>query len=167
MEALGRFGLDPVQLAAQLVNFLIIAFLLWRFLLKPLLATMDARKAKIAKGLDDAEKARQELAAASAERDRIVGEAYKQAAAIIESTRAEGERLRAQAAEQAGRDAERILAHARESAELERREAEGAVRELSLELAGRVLDRVVATLFSGEEKRRIVSRGLEQIRRLR
>ena len=46
MESLGKLGLDPLHLVAQVVNFLIIAWIIYRFLLKPLLATMNTRREK-------------------------------------------------------------------------------------------------------------------------
>ena len=39
-ETLGRFGIDPILLAGQILNFLIIGWILYRFLLKPLQANM-------------------------------------------------------------------------------------------------------------------------------
>jgi F-type H+-transporting ATPase subunit b len=166
MEALGKFGLDPVLLAAQVVNFLIIAWVINRFLLKPILATMKARKEKIARGVEDAEKARLALEDAGRERDRILAEAYARSAQIVEAARAEAERVGAAAVERSREEAERLLTEGRARMELERRDMEKAVQKLSLELSGRILDSVVSRLFSGEEKARIIARGMESIRSL-
>lgn len=166
METLGRFGLDPVLFAAQLVNFIVIGYVLWRFLLKPLLATMKKRSEAISKGLADAEQAKRELADAAKESDKIVGEAYTRAAVILDKARAEAVLARAAVEDRARRDAERILVESRSRLELERREAERAVQALALELSGRILEQVVSSLFSGEEKTRIVERGFERIRTL-
>jgi len=166
MEALGKFGLDPVLLAAQVVNFLIIAWVINRFLLKPILATMKARKEKIARGVEDAEKARLALEDAGRERDRILAEAYARSAQIVEAARAEAERVGAAAVERTREEAERLLTEGRARMELERRDMEKAVQKLSLELSGRILDSVVSRLFSGEEKARIIARGMESIRSL-
>jgi F0F1-type ATP synthase membrane subunit b/b' len=54
METLGQFGLKPILFVAQVVNFLIIAWVLNRFLIRPLMANMKARREKIAQGLEDA-----------------------------------------------------------------------------------------------------------------
>jgi F-type H+-transporting ATPase subunit b len=165
METLGRFGLDPILLAAQVVNFLIIAFVLYRFLLRPLLATMKARREKIAQGLEDAEKARGALAEAAKEREKIIQEASAQAFRMLEGARGEAERLRAAALDKAGKDAERLIEESRDRIALERQEMEKAVQGLSLELSGKILETVVGELFSEEEKARILARGIERIRR--
>jgi F-type H+-transporting ATPase subunit b len=166
MEALGKFGLDPVLLVAQVVNFLIVAWVLNRFLLRPLMANMKKRKERIAQGLEDAEKARRALDDAAAEKDKILREAFAQSTMIVENARAEAEKVRAAVAEKSREEGERILAEARARIRLEREDMEKAVQKLALQLSGRILDSVVSNLFSGEEKAKIVARGLENIRAL-
>jgi F-type H+-transporting ATPase subunit b len=165
MENLGKLGLDPIHLAAQVVNFLVIAWVIYRFLLKPLLATMNARREKIAQGLADAEGAKAALADAAKGRDRILQDASAEAYRLLQNARDEAERLRAAALERAGRDAERMIEEARGVMALERQDMEKAVQGLSLRLSGRILDKVVQGLFSEEERARIVARGIERIGR--
>jgi F-type H+-transporting ATPase subunit b len=165
MDVLGRFHLELVPFIAQLVNFLIIAFILWRFLIRPLLATMRERQEKISQGITDAEKARRALNEADAERDRILQQASAEAYQLLVNARAEAERLRAAALERAAQDAERLIAEARGNIALERQAMERDVRELSLQLSGRILETAVRGLFTDEEKTRVVSRGLELIGR--
>jgi len=165
MGALGQFGLDPILFVAQVANFLVIALVLHRFLIRPLLATMQARREKIEQGLRDAEKARGALADASKERERILQEASAEAFRFLQSARDEAERLRAAALGRAGKDAERLIAEARALLELERRDMEKSVQGLSLRLSGRILETVVEGLFTEEEKTKIVAQGLERIQR--
>ena len=166
MGTLGKFGLDPVLLAAQVVNFLIIAWILNRFLIRPLMANMKARREKIAQGLEDAEKARRALEDAAKERDKVLQDASAEAFRLLQNARDEAERLRAAALERAGADAERLVVEARAVLDLERQDMEKAVQSLSLELSGKILENVVEGLFSDEEKRRIVARGIERIGRM-
>ena len=152
MESLGKLGLDLFHLAAQVVNFLIIGWVIYRFLLKPLLATMQARREKIAEGLADAERAKAALDDAARERDRILQEASAEAFRLLQNAREEAERLRAASLERAGHDAERMVEEARGVMALERQDMEKAVQGLSLRLSGRILEKVVQGLFSEEER---------------
>jgi len=163
MDALGRFNIHWEMLAAQLVNFLVVAFVIWRFLLRPVMATMKSRREKIAQGLADADAARSSLAAASAEREKVLQQASADAYRLLENARDEAERLRAASLERAGRDADRLIAEARAVMELERRDMERAIRGLSLELSGRILESAMEGLFSDDEKARIVARGMQRI----
>jgi diguanylate cyclase (GGDEF)-like protein len=56
-EFFEAFGVDIWKLGFQIANFLILLYLLNRFLFKPVLARLDERSAKISKGLEDAEAA--------------------------------------------------------------------------------------------------------------
>ncbi|MBT7553014.1 ATP synthase F0 subunit B, partial [bacterium] len=57
MEILELFGVDWRLMIAQLVNFVIVLLVLWKFAIKPLMKTMESRNAEISKGLDDAKAA--------------------------------------------------------------------------------------------------------------
>jgi len=163
-DALGAFHINWMLLAGQIINFLVIGWVLYRFLLKPLQANMKTRSEKIARGLQDAEKARLALDEAGKERERVLAEAYAQASRILERARDEAERLRAAALERAGADAERMIVEARGVMALERQEMERAMQGLSLQLSGKILESVVTDLFSEDEKARIVAEGMKRIR---
>jgi len=49
------FSVDVWKLGFQIINFLILLYLLNRFMFKPILARLDERSEKISKGLEDAE----------------------------------------------------------------------------------------------------------------
>ena len=163
MESLGKLGLDWIHLVAQIVNFGIIAWIIWRFLLKRMVATMNERREKIAQGLADAERARESLAQAERERERILQEASSESYRILQVAREEAERLRAAALERAGKDAERLIEEARGVITLERTDMEKTVQGLSLRLSGRILEKVVGDLFGAQERASIVARGLQRI----
>jgi F-type H+-transporting ATPase subunit b len=163
MDTLGQFHIQWIQLVAQLFNFLVIAWIINRFLLRPLMANMKTRREKIAQGLADAEKARAAREEAARERERVLQQASAEAFKLLQNARDEAERLRAAELARAGKDAERLIADARGVMALERAEMEKAVQVLSLQLSGRILETALEGLFSDDEKARILSRGLERI----
>jgi len=165
-ETLGAFGINPILLAGQIINFLVIGWVLYRFLLKPLQANMKARSEKIARGLQDAKEAKAALDDAGKERERVLAEAYTQSSRILDRARDEAERLRTAALGRAAADAERMIEEARGRIALERQEMERAVQGLSIQLSGRILESVVADLFSEEEKARIVAEGMRRIQKV-
>jgi F-type H+-transporting ATPase subunit b len=81
------FGISWPFLLAQILNFSIVAFLLWRFAFKPVLATLDERQKKIAAGLQYSDEmkvkleAMQQESAASAKRSQV------EAAKVIDEAR--------------------------------------------------------------------------------
>jgi len=94
--------IDWITIAAQIVNFLILVWLLHRFLYGPIIKAMDDREARIAARLRDAEESK-----AAAERE---AEEYRSQREVLES------------------DKQHILARAEEAAVDTRRSLEDAAR---------------------------------------
>ena len=56
-ELITKLGIDWKFLIAQIVNFLVLLFVLYKFAYGPILAMLEKRQKKIEKGLKDAEAA--------------------------------------------------------------------------------------------------------------
>lgn len=137
---------DWATFALQTINFAILVWLLHRFLYKPVLRLLDARRAEIDKQYAEARaaeaNAKTELAAIKAERDGIAGEraaALQQAAA-----RAEEQAVTRRAA--AERDAAAILADARKTLAQERTLALAETRRAALDLGADIAARLLAEI---------------------
>ena len=63
-ETAETFGWTPQLFFSQVISFVIVAFLLRRFAYKPILAILEERRQRIAEGLLNADKIKQELAEA-------------------------------------------------------------------------------------------------------
>src|SRR6266446_2889607 len=79
----GLISVDK-SLIVQVVNFLILLFILQRLLYKPFLAKMEERTSTIQKALDEAKAARAEAARQLEENDSRLRAAYAEAAAVRE-----------------------------------------------------------------------------------
>ncbi len=88
MEILAKFGVEGKILLAQVVNFLVLLYVLRRFAYQPLLRYMEERSQKIAAGLRQAEDAVKTLKAAETEHARILSEAREEAARTIRKAEA-------------------------------------------------------------------------------
>lgn len=77
------FGVNWKLLVTQVINFGLLLVLLRYFLYKPVLAIIDERKLKIAKGVADAEEAAQKLALAEAEKESLIKDANVKAEEIV------------------------------------------------------------------------------------
>ena len=86
-ELISKLGIDWRLLVAQIVNFLILLAILYKFLYKPVLAMFDKRTATIEKSLEDARKIEENLKAAEAARDAKIMEARDDGRKIVERAR--------------------------------------------------------------------------------
>src|SRR3989338_5144691 len=88
MEILNKFGFDPIMLAAQIVNFLIILYLLKRFLYKPVFKILKERQDKIEEGIKQTEKAQKTLEEAIGKETRILANAKTEVEGLINEAKA-------------------------------------------------------------------------------
>ena len=83
MELLNSLGINAKLLIAQIVNFLILLFVLYKFAYGPVLRMLDERTKKIEKGMKDAEASGKKLEEIAAKEKGILDEAKNQAKEIV------------------------------------------------------------------------------------
>ena len=85
------FGINWKLLLVQGLNFSLLLAILYQYLYKPVLAMVDARRAKIIRAIHDAEKAEAELGLAESERKRIIREATQKGDELIDAAKKHAE----------------------------------------------------------------------------
>jgi len=110
------FGVDWPHFISQVISFVIVAVLLQRFAYKPILQVLEQRRQRIAEGLANADRIKQELAKTEAARQDVLNQAILQANRLIEEARAAAARVQEQETQKAIAAAEQIITKAREAA---------------------------------------------------
>ncbi len=77
------FGINLKLFLAQLVNFLIVLVVLWKWVYTPLVRKMNERTEKISKGLSDAAAATEKLKHAESEMNRLIRAGKQEAQSIL------------------------------------------------------------------------------------
>jgi F-type H+-transporting ATPase subunit b len=119
-ETAETFGWDWPHFIAQVVSFSVVAFLLVKFAYNPILAVLAERRQRIAEGLANADKIKDELARTEAMQREVLEKANVQANQLIVEARAAAARVQEQETQKAIAQAEQIVSKAREAAALER-----------------------------------------------
>lgn len=148
----GKFGVDWPTLIAQMVNFIIVAVVLYKFAVKPVAATLDERQQKISEGLQYAEEMKTQLAEAERERNEKVKEAAQQAQQILAEAREQSKELIEQKTQEAAAQAEAMIRKATEATELERQKMLSDVRQEVARLVVATSGKVLARELSDAEK---------------
>jgi len=107
--------IDWFTVAAQSINFLLLVWLLKRFLYKPILSAMDAREQRIARQLQDAEAQKHEAEAQSRGLRAANEEFARQKQALLDQAKAEAEDTRERLTEEARAEIEARRLRWRES----------------------------------------------------
>ncbi|MDR2430467.1 MAG: F0F1 ATP synthase subunit B [Puniceicoccales bacterium] len=153
-EAAGRLGFDWRHVTLQLGSFALMALVLYYFGIRPLLANLDARNAKIESGLQYAEEMKARLNAAEAQCEERLAAAATEAANIAREAGARAKAFEEKAAREAGGRAAEILRRAESQLAHERAQM---LAELRAEIARLVVEttgRVLAKELTPDEKMR-------------
>jgi F-type H+-transporting ATPase subunit b len=102
--------IDPFTIIAQIVNFLILVFLLWYFLYKPVIRTMDGREQMIRNRLDEAEQREREADREKKEFEDKRAEIEKTQQSMLDQAKKEAEEKRKELLRQAREDADEARA---------------------------------------------------------
>jgi F-type H+-transporting ATPase subunit b len=139
---------DPGLFIWTILTFLVLVTLLARFAWRPLLQALERRQAAIAKSLEDAQLARQELERLNRESEQMMRQARVEAEAIVSRSRSDAEVLREELKQKSRAEAAVILKNAERQIQLETERAVQLIRseaiDLSVAMASKILRRQVS-----------------------
>jgi F-type H+-transporting ATPase subunit b len=146
------FGLNWPGFIAQVVSFSVVAYVLWRFAFKPVIATLDERQQKISSGLQYAEEMKAKLDATQQQSAEIIQQAQVKATALVNEARQSAKDFLDKQTQEATQKANDLLVKAQHAIELERRKM---IAEARTEIAALVItttERVLAKKLSDAER---------------
>jgi F-type H+-transporting ATPase subunit b len=146
--AAGNFLVPNGTFIAELIAFLIVLGVLWRYVVPPVSKAMSERQAMIKAQLDEGRQASERLKQAEADYRKAMEEARTTAATIRDQARADAAAIREEMLEQAVQERDRFLEAGREQLAHERdalvRELRAELGDLAVQLASRILGESLA-----------------------
>lgn len=146
------FGVSWPFLIAQIVNFCIVAFILWKFAFKPVMATLDERQKKIADGLRYTDEMQAKLAATQQESAKIIKDAQLEAAKIIDEARRASKEYLDKQTQEAAAKANELLTKAQQAIDLEHKKMLAETRSEIARLVVATTERVLAQKLSDADR---------------
>jgi F-type H+-transporting ATPase subunit b len=132
----------------ELVIFLIVLGVLWRYAVPPVKRAMDERQNMVRRQIEESQQASKRLAEAEARYSRALAEARVEAAKIRETARADAQEIKDEMRQQAEQEVARIRERGEEQLATQRdaviRELRGEIGTLAVTLAGRIVGESMA-----------------------
>jgi F-type H+-transporting ATPase subunit b len=154
---------DPGLYIWTIVTFLILLALLARFAWRPLLDALDKRQDAIRSSLDDARKAKEELARLQAESARILAEARTEAANIISSTRSDAARFADDMKQKARADADVLVRNAQREIDTQTHRAIETIRREAVDLSVAVASKILRRDITKADNERLVDDAIREM----
>ena len=163
MEILNQFGINPILLAAQVVNFLILLFILKKFLYGPILKVLDTRKKTIEQSLKNAEEIERRLQQTQEDSEKIIAKTLKESQKILDQTNKAGALM----LEDYNKTGAEILQKASENAlkfnEVERGKLKQEIKENLGGLVVLIIEKVIGKKISKEDQNELIEKEIKNI----
>jgi F-type H+-transporting ATPase subunit b len=163
-EAASNPLLPNATFFVELVAFIIILVILWKYVVPPLSKAMSDRQEMIRKQVEQAKETELQLQKAQSKYDEAIEEARVNAAKIRDDARAQGAQILEELRTKAQAESDRIVERGREQLSAERdslvRELRDDIGRLSVDLAARI---VGESLANEAQQRGTIDRFLSQI----
>lgn len=157
------FGFNTHHFISQVISFLIVAALLYKFAYKKVLNVLEERRVEIASGLANADKIKAELARTEAARQEVLNNANAQANKLIEEARAAAARVQEVETQKAIAQAADIVSKAKQAAEAEHARM---LADLKREVGRLVVDttsKVTGKILSVDDQKRLAEETNKQL----
>ncbi|MEX0935241.1 MAG: F0F1 ATP synthase subunit B [Candidatus Paceibacterota bacterium] len=142
-DALSNIGFDWRVALANLVNFLIIFWLLKKFVFSSIKDVLDKRKQRIQDGVENAQKAERDRVMAKEAYEKRMKEAQMEANEIVSDARSKEREIIEEARGKASTEADLILERGKEKIEEERSKLKGEVEKDAVEMVVDATEKVL------------------------
>ncbi len=154
---------EPGLIIWTLITFGLLLILLRAFAWKPLLSMIEERERSIRDSLEKSNRAQEEAELALEENRKILAEARKAAAGVVQKGEKDAEQVRSELLKKARQEGEELLRQGRDEMAREKRAAIREIRGVAADLALAAAEKLVQERMDEPANRRLVERYLEEI----
>jgi F-type H+-transporting ATPase subunit b len=164
-EFIKVFGLNPILILAQIVNFLIIFFILKKFLYKQIMSVLKKRKDAIEEGLKQAEEARLLLEKAAKKEKEILKQGREEVQRLIDEAKKQNKAFLDESEQKAKIKEQYILDEARKQIALEVNQVETELYKKVSSMALEMIQKSKTALFNEEDQELAMRHAIQEIKK--
>jgi len=164
-QILHALNIEPKAILVQIAGFLVLLWLLKRFLFGPVSNMLAARQSEIQSAYDKLEEDRRAMEASRAELERRLAGIEAEARERLQAALKEAQQMRDEIVAKARADAERIVENGRQEVRRESEKALVALREQVADLAVQGAGKILGEVLDAERHRRLVAEFIASVPR--
>lgn len=163
-ELITKLGVEWKLLVAQIINFVILLFVLKKFLYTPLLKFMNTRKEKIVQGLEKAQKAEEVFNEIQEQKQQELAKIYKQAQEIIVKAKESASQKQQEILKTTEEKAQKIIMDAKQQIQVEK---EIMIKQIRSDIAHLVTDatgKILEQEMTKEKEKKLTQKTLKVLK---
>ena len=158
-------GLNTQLFVFQLINFVIVAIILWFLILKPLIKKMEERKKIIDDSLNKAKEVETKLQMSEQVYQEKIDEAKVNANKVLEETYKKSEEMAVEMKENAKEEIEQLVKQAKSKIEAEKNAMIEGVKNNSVELVMLAVEKILREKMDSSKDKRIIEEALKNLKK--
>ena len=164
MEILEDFGVEPILLLAQVVNFVILLYILKRFLYKPILKVLEERKKRIETSVKQSEEMQKRFDEITKKQTEILDKAKAESEQIIEGAKNEAKILADQIQLNATNAGNERIKRTQQTLEIEKQKMINEAKREIVDVVTSITEKIVQKNLTKQDKERLVRQALTEIK---
>lgn len=157
----GGISIDPMVVGYNILNVVVLLFILKWILYKPLMTLLKDREHTIKKGVEDAENAKILLKESEATREKMLKEARVEGQAMLESSRKSGEQVRTELVTKAQDEAHQIITAGQQLVEAEKSKALQEVKAHAVEVVLKAAEKILKQKIDPAKDAQLIKDSIE------
>lgn len=158
-----KLGIEPSLLLTQIINFVILLFVLTKLLYKPILKALDDRKRKIEEGLEFTQKAKKEEEQLELKHQEVLKRANEEAKEIIEAARSDGRKLKEEIISSGKEEIATLKKKLEKELKVKEEETAAEITSHTVEIASEMVKKLIPDLMTGENQHKLIVRELTRL----
>lgn len=163
MNFLSDFGVQPILLAAQVVNFFVLLFILKKLLYGPILKVLSERRKRIEDSLKNAEEIERKLQETNEKIEKMMVKATEDVQKLLDEGKKEKEAMKEEARQVAATQAQFIVKKAQDEAKLDKERLMDEGKENLAQLVALAVQKVTGKAVLRDEQKQIIEREVKNI----
>ncbi len=157
-----KLGINLTSFFFQTINFLIIFFVLAKFVFPIIIKMLEERKQKIEEGIKNADKVKSELLHIEEKYKEELQKAQQEAKRIIENAKEETERIRKETIAKAQQEAQQILAKTQEEIKQKEKNALKNITSQAIQISMLVAENILKDKIGTINQTELIQRSLKE-----
>lgn len=148
------------------VTFVFLAFILYKIGWKPILNMLEERELRIQESLQAAERVQADAEKVADERQKVIGQAKKEAHDIVSAAHQSAEITREEIIKTATDEAQKMIERAKHEIELSRDKVMHDMRALAVELSMQATEKLIGKSLTREEHDNMIRNAMHRLEQL-
>lgn len=161
---LASLGINAPLFIFQLINFAIVAVIIWFLILKPLTKKMAERQKMIDESITGAKRVQENLLKSEREYQARIDTAKVESNKIIEKTKAEADTLSESLKVKAKKEIELLVDQARRNINIEKEKMTSDLKKEAADLVVMALEKILDEKVTAEKDKKIISEMLKNLK---